>query len=150
MFTPQEQQYELQSFLRLAESMDEGKGLGGSFRTLVLQRDIPSKTARYLLASFTEIPPSEEGDEPGTEKRDGDGAETGEEGGVSRSAGQKSEAGEAEAGPSAGQKHEGGGEGGAAPLCARGSEQWVKALEKPGVPMALQLLTALVKGHKVR
>lgn len=53
----QEQQYELQSLLRLAQSIDEqGASPDSGFRHLVLQQGIPQNLAGYVVQSFRAAP----------------------------------------------------------------------------------------------
>ena len=53
----QEQQYELQSLLRLAQSIDEaGASPDSGFRHLVLQQSIPQNLAGYVVQSFRAAP----------------------------------------------------------------------------------------------
>lgn len=116
----QEQQYELQSLLQLASSVAGTAEGASSFRTRAYQRSIPQSLCGYVLEGFMEPAQTAHGEEAAA---------------LLSTASQQNQA------VDGGSHH--------VQLCSKGSEQWKQAIARPGLPLALQLLAALAKGHQV-
>lgn len=126
-----EHRLQLKGLLRLIEALtnstspsstsDSGAsadaGSQSHFKQLVLQQGVPDKLAAYLLACFTPPPPADTRSSPTS----------------SRPATPASALTAAQAASTQ--------------LLQPGSEGWSTAAARPGVPFALQLLTALAHGH---